>query len=158
MTAVDRELEFANPSYEAPGVRLTFTTNLSPGAQLGFETVFSQYLSAEEMDALADKLEHVASRQKAKIEFAEHERQLLLTEQQLKDTAADLVRRKTEAQDKAAETGRRNVRLSNAEVANLDQMRVQVETLKTQIEMRKAAMQKCRDLIGGQPVYAEAAE
>jgi hypothetical protein len=150
MPAADRE-DYPFPTL-AEGMRITFTVSLSPGRQMGFETVVDQGLSQHALDEIADRMTHVADRQSAKVELIEHERQIMILDRQLKEQAER--RAKTvaiyQAEHAASSAGQagRPFAMVKKQKADLDQIDQAIEEQKTQKALREQSIAKCRALIG----------
>jgi thymidylate synthase len=126
--------------------------SLSPGRQMGFETVVDQGLSQPDLDEIADRMTHVADRQSAKVELVEHERQIMILDRQMKEQAER--RAKTVAMyqaeyaaSSAGQAGRPFVMVKKQK-ADIDQIDQAIEELKTQKALRLQSMGKCWALIG----------
>lgn len=147
--------------FDVPAIRVTMTVTCSPHRQIGFETMVEQGICSEDFDELVDRMTHVADRQQAKIELVEHEKQLTILGNLLSASARDLAQRQEEYRAEADKKspGRRTVQFSQAQNANLEQLRKQIEEYKIQIATRRDTMAKCRRLIDGEPApLQEAAE
>lgn len=143
-----------NVEPDAELIRVTLTVGLSPTRQIGFETVASQDIDPAAFDRLADKITRVADRLQAKVELVEHEKQIRILNQSLKVAVkADVERiEQYRNENRAKSSGgsaARQERLTQAQQANLDQIKQEIAALRDQIAMREESARLCRVLIFG---------